>query len=569
MKPILGQKRILIPIVTPNIFPVPKIVPPILSIVTPNIFPVPKIAQLVPPILSIVTPNIFPVPKIAQLVPPILTKELTLRPWQVEWSKKSKQILSQNTGYIDTSRMGSGKTYIVLWLAKQFNLKLFIICPLIMIDVWTQVASEYNIEISFIINYESLRSVKGCQPKHCFLNRYDNYDQENKHEVSFEPTKEFQKLLSEGILLICDETQRIKNYSDQYKACNALVNAIINSRGKSKFGLLSGTPFEKEKHAGNMLKLLGYIKSDKLYTYDRSTRQIVLKGMQELINRCKHINPTKTQQIIVEVGIEKSQMFLLCYELYKNIIKEKLSGAMEAVGNIEGSFDVGNGFYNISPHKINELQEGISELMRVSGFNEKTNTFNTPKTFSGAITNALLKIERAKTYDMGRVAMSILKADIKNKVIICINYINDKSGLSELIQRLRGYDPLILIGSIKNNERTEVIKNFNNNKDSRVLIMNTAIGGVGISLHDTKGDAPRFMLISPSYKLLDLAQAAGRIYRDGTISDANIRMFYGKDNIENKIIQALGRGTEVLKGTLEDFMQNVLFLPGDYPSFIE
>lgn len=41
----------------------------------------------------------------------------------------------------------------------------------------------------------------------------------------------------------------------------------------------SGTPFDKEEHAVNLLKLIGYIRSHRLYTYVRETKEIVLEGM--------------------------------------------------------------------------------------------------------------------------------------------------------------------------------------------------------------------------------------------------------------------------------------------------
>jgi len=60
--------------------------------------------------------------------------------------------------------------------------------------------------------------------------------------------------------------------------------------------------------------------------------------------------------------------------------------------------------------------------------------------------------------------------------------------------------------------------------------MNTIVGGTGVNLHDLSpgGLFKRYMLISPGYAMHRIAQAAGRIYRDGTTSDAHVRIFYGK-----------------------------------------
>jgi hypothetical protein len=130
---------------------------------------------------------------------------------------------------------------------------------------------------------------------------------------------------------------------------------------------------------------------------------------------------------------------------------------------------------------------------------------------------------------------------------------------------------LILNGEIPPKKRGIIVQAFNENPNQRVLIMNTAVGGVGISLHDTRGDSPRFMLISPSYKLLEVTQAAGRIYRDGTSSDAVVRMFYG-DGIaqsETGILTAMANKTKILEGAIDNEGSDALILPGNYETEIE
>src|SRR5207244_688320 len=104
---------------------------------------------------------------------------------------------------------GSGKTYIVLWLAKQFGFRLLIICPVIMISVWKDVAMEYGITTIDVISYQTLRSQKNHQPKHGFLDRHDNISVGGIRQVNFSPTQTYLNLVNEGIMLICDEIQNI------------------------------------------------------------------------------------------------------------------------------------------------------------------------------------------------------------------------------------------------------------------------------------------------------------------------------------------------------------------------
>lgn len=130
--------------------------------------------------------------------------------------------------------MRSGKTYVTL----KFGFRLLIICPIIAQDVWRRTAAEYGVPVLDIISYQSLRSQTGRQPKHGFLNRHDNNTEGGIHQVNFSPTRSYLDLVDQGIMVVCDEIQNIKNNSAQYKACNALIRPIIEGGGRSRFGLL-------------------------------------------------------------------------------------------------------------------------------------------------------------------------------------------------------------------------------------------------------------------------------------------------------------------------------------------
>ena len=226
-----------------------------------------------------------------------------------------------------------------------------------------------------------------------------------------------------------------------------------------------------------------------------------------------------------------------------------------------------NGFYNIAPDREHKLQLAIDELYTATHYNKKTGTIEWTAENIGAVNTALRHIEVAKTYDFARVATDILTSNDYNKVIISVNYTDT---INEIRDFLSFYDPVVLNGKVPANKRADIIRAFNRDPTVRVLIMNTAVGGKGISLHDTIGGAPRFMLISPSYKLLDLGQASFRIWRPGGKSDATVRLFYGNiGDLETKILQSLAMKTQIAKGALEEENKLDMKLPGEYESFFE
>lgn len=491
------------------------------------------------------------------------TQKIELLSSQLEWSKKSKEILTRNHGYIDTSPMGAGKTVLTIHNALYYGFKLFIVCPVTLIPGWRKEAEKYGVEIVDIVSYQSLRSVKDRQPKHGYLARHD-YELGNKKMTMFGATQKYLNVVNDRTLVVFDEIQNIKNNSAQFKACTALLDPIIRTNDcTSRYALLSATPFDKEKLAVNLLKLIGYIRSQKLYYVDNASRELILEGLGELIESCTFIDKEETEAVLAEIPIKKKNMDTLCFTLYSRVIRRSICGSMPKPDNIVGKFDVKNGFYPIVPENATVLAEEIKELAESIKYNENTGTADMSGADLGRWKKALVKIELAKTYDMCVQAHKILSSNLKAKCIICVNYHGSNN---EAQHYLRDFHPLVLTGNVKPQKRPSIVDDFNNNPNRRLLIMNPDVGGVGISLHDTTGEYPRYMFISPSYKLIETAQAASRIHRYGTMSDATVRMFYGnKDGLtETKILSAMADKTAVVKGVIDDVSRNEIILPGDY-----
>jgi len=494
-------------------------------------------------------------------------KDVVLMDHQIEWGNRAHSILMKNHGYIDTSRMRSGKTYIALWLAKTFLYPLVIVCPVTLVSEWRKTALKYGVTVLAIISYQSLRSTNGHQPLHGYLERHDTLTEGGKKQVNFVATKEYTDLVDRGILLIGDEIQNIKNNTVQYKAFSSLIKPIISS-GSSRFGLLSGTPFDKEEHAVNLMRLIGYIRSYRMYSFDKIKGKMVLEGLQELINACNTINPIETQRILTLITTNRNTIHLLVYQLYIHVVKSGISGAMDTPDNIIGMYDVKNGRYNLRERRNRELNTALDELARVTSFNAADGTAVIGPGNIGAVKTALVNIENSKSEDFARVATEILMASDNNKVIISVNYTSTLDAINAVLLM---YNPLILNGKTPINKRGAIISDFNDNPISRILLMNTAVGSCGISLYSTRPNSDRFMLISPSYKLLEITQAAARIYGPGMVSTATVRMFYGGNTnmSEASILSALAEKTQVLKGTLEDIVNAKLTLPGEYETVSE
>ena len=535
-------------------------------------------STIVRPIVPISTKHNIVVPTIPRVISKTLKTvvDLTLRDYQNDWANRGKAILDQYPGYLDTSRMGAGKTFVTLWQAIRMKLPIIVICPTSVQNNWMTNAPIYGVEVVSLLTYEGLRSIKGKQPKHGLLKRED-YTKTSKKPgkyggppkvkqiTEFTATQRYLDLIEKGVFVVFDEIQKAKNKTSQHLACKAMIAPIVNS-SRSKYALLSGTPFDKPEHAINVLRMMGIIKSSKMRKYNIGKNEIELLGIAEVVNYCKTLDEKATMEVLKNedfADLKSAKADEFTYEMFVKVIKPAVAGSMPAPTTIPYDLDIKCGFFDIKdPENMTNFRNAVMRLERITFFDERTALTNFTKDSMKAVTGALVEIEKSKTDDMARIAREILENKPRSKVILCVNYIDVMTKLKILLSE---YSPLILNGKVPAKTRTTITNKFNDNFEYRVLIMNTAVGGLGINLHDTVGDSPRFMLISPDYRMLNIAQATYRIYRDGTLSPATVRLFYGNDNIkEYLIINAMAKKSQTTRGILDVDSSDTFKLPGEY-----
>jgi hypothetical protein len=497
-----------------------------------------------------------------------LSKPIELKETQVSHYEKVCNTLQRMYGFIDASVMGAGKTYVSCAIAQKYGFPLLVICPVGVSDVWRKVTAEYGIPVVDIIGFEKLRSTKNHQPTHGLLERYDPppnpaHSGAPKVSVSFTPTPHYLEWVRSGILLIIDECQKIKNDSDQNKACTALTSAICDEGSRSRFGLLSGSPIDKEEQCINVMRVMGFIHG-KAYDYDHRTKKYILTGAQRLVNLCGVYDKTTTEELRSKPIKSAGDVTTLCYQLFIQVLKPLMASAMPSP-IITATKTAVNGYYNLDDDNAAKLSRAIKALKDATRYNDQTGRVDLRDADFGAITNALMAIEQPKVSILSREAAITLQAP--GKVVLYVSY---TASVNQLAADLQFFSPLVLTGKVAPKKRKETVDRFQNDPTARLLIANIKVGGVGISLHDTVGDQPRTTFLVPNYSVLDLHQAAYRTYRMGTASNVKIVFVYGNVSVqESGILDALARKTNVLKDFLDQQVEEAVLFPGDYPDWIQ
>jgi hypothetical protein len=145
--------------------------------------------------------------------------------------------------------------------------------------------------------------------------------------------------------------------------------------------------------------------------------------------------------------------------------------------------------------------------------------------------------ESLKAKDMADMAKDYVEQG--HSVVLFVNFTDTVDVLCELLGC-----PCIQ-GGQKVEDRQQIIDAFQRDEE-HILVINTAAGGTGISLHDINGNRQRISLISPTFNVKDHLQALGRIHRNGAKSDAIQKVLVASDSIEEHVMRVVEQKSENL-----------------------
>ena len=150
------------------------------------------------------------------------------------------------------------------------------------------------------------------------------------------------------------------------------------------------------------------------------------------------------------------------------------------------------------------------------------------------------KTELLKVPLIGEIADEFLE---ENKSVVI--FVNFKETLDKLVGHFMNQPVAIIAGGQSQEFRDENIKMFQEDR-ARVCVAMIQAGGVGVSLHDTKGDYPRVALLSPAFNANHIKQALGRIHRAGGKTKCIQKIIFAASTVEEKACKAVKRKLENL-----------------------
>lgn len=493
---------------------------------------------------------------------PQKVKKLVLYDRQMDWKEKSMKILETKKSYLDYSEMGCGKTPLSISNALDLGLPAIVVCTKGTLAVWEEETKKYGLNTLHIMTYEKLRGIVDKNLCHNLLERSIETI-EGKNVINYEATAIFLKIAREGVFLIFDEMQKIRNMNSlNFQSAMALVNTI-NKCKNSKCAFLSGTPIELEEHVITLLHLLSIIKDKKLSVTVENTVQ--WRGYRELLDYCyNNTDDVETISDIEQRSKNTDKLMPFVVELY-SALAPTFSGCMIHNKITNNIFDGKNVLLNLKPSQLEVVKKSVEYINEAIKNSKKTDRENT----KGMITTHSRMAEIAKCHAAAAYATDILK-NPKARVAIGVNFLSAMHLLNDF---LFDYSPSLIYGKLSAEERDVSIKKFKSD-ESRVIIFIQSVCP-GIDLSDNIGNNPTTMLVLPTYSYTVSSQCPSRIYRgETTKSVASCRFLYtnisnsdnDNDITEQKIALAIKNKTNLNKGVLGNTGR--LPAPGDYPDVL-
>ena len=546
-------------------------------------------------------------------------KTISLYPSQIEHFERIRALHANFPFALDLSMLGSGKTFTSTYLALTEKYKhVIVICPVSVAPKWTHMKEEFGLPLTAVLSYQGLRSNKFKQPKHGFLHRRDLSEfvpdefgiLVEKEKVDFSPTPLYKDMVKEGLLLILDEIQHIKNVSVQFHAASEMIREITVSKienvgfpfsvppgaadhhsirfrvkqgedfkreeTKSRVLLLSGSPMDKKEHALHLFRSLGIMLSDRVAQQNIHTRELEWRGMREIHSFCSLLGQCPQKPFFE--SFEK-----YAFTLFQSIFKPACTSYM-LPPRLDFSLDKRNAYYNVDSDATEILKRGLKGLKFASNFDGvNVNLHNTAGNLGGlggamaAVMRSLQIIETGKISLFARIARQALEVSSQTKVVLAVNFSETIDDLQDL---LKDFDPLILRGSTSVSARGRILRDFEEpSTRRRLMIANLTVASSGIDLDDKNGNFPRQAFVSPNYSTITSYQFGFRFLRADTRSNTRVHFVFAKhegrskedsaDIVEVRVLNALALKSGVMKEVTEEQALDHVVFPGDHPDWVE
>lgn len=415
--------------------------------------------------------------------------------------------LNKNGFALDLSETGCGKSYTAAAVARADHRPLVLIAPKTVLRTWTKIFAMFGVKPKLVINYELL--ARGRTKWMKFTKQMDP----SRPHVPGATEKLPNFRLPVDSLVILDEGHRCKGLDTTNS--QMLISLVVQQyRVLVCSATAAVSPLD--------MKALGYLlQLHSLHDFPDFCR---LHGAQ-------WVGKWGAMTFSMDDPAAKKGMESLNHYLFNvrkcasRMTREEFGSLFPESHVVADVFDLGSNEPKIQ--KVYEDMEREIALLEERCANYREHIF------------AMLMASRRKAEILKVPLFVEMVEDLfdegKSVVLFC-NFDDTIEAVAQRLARLKKFkDQIVFIrGGQREQEREDAISDFQSDI-KRIAIVNTAAGGVAISLHDLNGKFPRASVISPNWSAIQMCQCLGRVWRQGGKSKSYQRIVYAAQTIEEQI----------------------------------
>lgn len=425
-----------------------------------------------------------------------------LRPWQVTAVSKLVASISKWGAGVDGSDVGVGKTYTACGVARELDMDILVVCPKAVKESWKRVIKNHFKmwgKCVGIVNYESLRIGKTDSMIASYVKRRDTR------------RKEFVWKIPKSTLIVWDEAQKLKNAKTKNsETCLAALKAGYKMLFCS--ATMATNPLEL-RTVGQGIQLFKNTQQYYNWVYDHG----VVKGRFGL-----------------EFTGDKKSLMKLHEDIFVN---RGVRLTRDTIPNFPES-QISAETYEMDKEDVDKINTVYDEMRLELLKIEKLLKKDKGQTKMTAILRARQKVEMFKVPLIIEMTEEALENGMS--VVIFCNFTETISALSDRLNT-----KCIVNGVVSDKKRQQAVDDFQADKE-RVILVNIAAGGAGLSLHDLNGKYPRMSLICPSYSAVLMRQSTGRVWRDSAKSKSIQKIVFVANTVEEEVCKVVNQKLENL-----------------------
>tara|TARA_R110002050_G_scaffold6871_8_gene27710 strand:+ start:4796 stop:6109 length:1314 start_codon:yes stop_codon:yes gene_type:complete len=421
----------------------------------------------------------------------------TLYAPQMKAAERFLDNLKKGKHTLDSSEVGTGKTVVAAYLAKQLGMRVGVVCPKSVIPMWDREMIDMGVEPDFILNYEKLRTGKTA----------------------------FLKKRGKKIMNWCLDGATFVIFDEVHKCKGAYT---LNAQ------LLISLVLEAKKKRGHLVHAISATASED------PTEMRSLGFMLGLHDLNKH--PNSWVQWMLDNGCEANHWgsWEIIYtnkllDVHRAMYGEQGGAYRLSIKDFPDSFKENRVF--VEPIHFKD-QSGIEDAYDSLGITADVveqfidGELEPEDLIIVRILRARQQAESLKIPDIIDMTTDLIGHG--KSVVVFMNFRDSVERLASQLNCAK------IVGGQSDNERQNAIDDFQMDI-KRVLVVNIAAGGTGLSLHDIHGVYPRVSLINPTFAAKDHVQALGRIHRNGAKSHALQKILVAAGSVEETVVKAIKR----------------------------